>query len=356
MRNGYSWSGGPWLIQSWQKGQSITLVPNPEYWGHEPYLSKVVFRVITDTSTEADDYQAGRFDLLYPQPASAVVTQLRTVPDSQLLVQPGLDYEGVWLNVTSFPLDDVRVRQALAYATDRAALVRQVLGSVDGTLAPLQGSVSSRDARYSSSPFSRYSPDPQMVTQLMSAAGWARGPDGIWAKNGQEAAIQIKSAAGTQRQLLVQSLLQAQWSRAGFSVSVENEPVGVLVGQDLPIGNYQVAVYDESPASPDPGQCVLWCSADVPAPSNHYTGQNWSRISDRSLDASWGAADAELDPSKRAQDVKAGETALANLVPVIPIDNLPDVLVWRTRLAGPIGDNGSSGPFWNMEQWYLAGR
>ncbi|HEV2369428.1 MAG TPA: ABC transporter substrate-binding protein [Acidimicrobiales bacterium] len=353
MRNGYSWSGGPWLIQSWQKGQSITLVPNPQYWGKKPYLDKVVFQIITDTSTEASDYKAGRFDLVYPQPAASVVATLHEVPGSQLVVRPSLDYEGIWLNVTKAPLDDVKVRQALAYATDRNAIVRQALGSVDAGLKPLQSSIPPGETTFAAAAFSRYAPNPAMVDQLMTGAGWARGAGGTWVKNGQPATIQIKSTAGTERRALMESLLQSQWSAAGFSVSVQDESVGTLVGQDLPVGNFQTAVYAEFPASPDPGQCVLWCSADVPGPANLDTGQNWTRITDPALDLTWGAADSELNPTKRAQEVKAGQAALANLVPFIPLDNLPDVLAWRTRLRGPVGDDSSSGPFWNMEQWYL---
>lgn len=49
MRNGYSFSGGPWIIDHWTRGQEVKLVRNPNYWGKKPNLDAVVFKIITDT-------------------------------------------------------------------------------------------------------------------------------------------------------------------------------------------------------------------------------------------------------------------------------------------------------------------
>ena len=355
MRNGYSWSGGPWLIQSWEKGQSITLVPNTNYWGPKPNLDRVTFEIVTDTASEVERYKAGRFDLIYPQPDAGLAGSVARLSGSTLQVYPGLAYEGVWFNVTHFPLDDLAVRQALAYATDRTRIVTDALAHLQPRIAALQGSIAPSDAPFASVPFSRYVANPTMVTNLMTGAGWAKDPAGIWSKGGQEAAVQLKSTAGNARRDLIESALSEQWRAAGFAVSIQNESFSTLFGTDLPAGNFQAAVYANFPASPDPGQCVVWCSANIPAPANQNSGQNWTRINDPALDLVWAAADGELNPVKRTQDVRAGEAELANQVPFIPLDVLPDLLVRRDRLAGPVGDDASSGPFWNMERWYLEG-
>ncbi|MDN5855170.1 MAG: ABC transporter substrate-binding protein, partial [Actinomycetia bacterium] len=50
MGDGYSFSGGPWIIDSWERGTSVTLVPNENYWGDKPHLDKVTFVFIPDTA------------------------------------------------------------------------------------------------------------------------------------------------------------------------------------------------------------------------------------------------------------------------------------------------------------------
>ena len=354
MKNGYSWSGGPWIIQAWQKGQSITLVPNPNYWGQKPYLSKVVFQIISDTSAEAQDYKTGQFQMIYPQPQVTLADTVKAIPNSNFKVFNSLDYEGIWFNVTKAPLDDVRVRQALAYATDRNTIVSQLFGPIDPTLKPLQSSIPPSNAQYAVTPYAKYSLDLNKVTQLMTSAGWTKGPDGIWAKGGQPATIQIKSTAGNNRRALMEQILQSQWKAAGFNLTIQNEAAGTLFGEDLPSGNFQAGIYAQVPSSPDPGQCTIWCSANIPGPTNQNSGQNWDRINDPSLDNTWGPADTELNASKRTDLVKAGQNALGNLVPFIPIDPLPDVLVWSSKIKGPVADDDTTGAFWNMNYWWLS--
>ncbi|HEV2369427.1 MAG TPA: peptide ABC transporter substrate-binding protein [Acidimicrobiales bacterium] len=353
MKNGYSWSGGPWIIQSWVKGQSMTLVPNPNYWAQKPYISKVVYQFVTDTSAEAQDYKTGQFMMIDPQPQPTLADTVKNLPGSTFKVYPSLNYEGLWFNVQKPPLNDVKVRQALAYATDRQTIVSQLFGSIDPSLQPLQSSIAPSNTAYAVTPYTKYSVNMNQVNQLMTSDGWAKGADGIWAKAGQEATVQIKSTSGNQRRALMEQILQSQWKAAGFNLTIQNETSGTLFGEDLPAGNFQAGIYAQTPTSPDPGQCVIWCSANIPGPANQNSGENWDRLSDPSLDNTWGPADTELNTTTRTQEVKAGQTALANLVPFIPIDPLPIVLVWSNKLHGPIAQNPTLGAFWNMNQWWI---
>jgi len=354
MKNGYSWSGGPWVIQSWQKGQSLTLVPNPNYWGQKPYIQKVVYQFVSDTSAEAQDYKTGQFAMIYPQPQVTLADTVKNLPNSNFKVYPSLDYEGVWFNVSKAPLDDVRVRQALAYATDRKTIVTQLFGPVDPSLVPLQSSIAPNNTAFATTPFAKYTLNLSMVNQLMTSAGWAMDANHLWAKGGQEANIEVKSTAGNQRRALMEQILQSQWKAAGFNLTISNESAGTLFGSDLPAGNFVAGIYAQVPSSPDPGQCTIWCSANIPGPSNQNSGQNWDRINDPSLDNTWGPADTDLNVASRTQEVKAGQAALANLVPFIPIDPLPNVLVWSSKVKGPVGNNDTTGPFWNMNYWYMS--
>ena len=73
MANGYDFSGGPWILEAWNKGSEIVLVPNENYWGEQPKLDSVTFQIITDTSAEFSAFSSGSVEAIYPQPQLDVV-------------------------------------------------------------------------------------------------------------------------------------------------------------------------------------------------------------------------------------------------------------------------------------------
>ncbi|HZU72597.1 MAG TPA: ABC transporter substrate-binding protein [Acidimicrobiales bacterium] len=357
MKNGYTWSGGPWMMPAngWVKGQSITLVPNPNYYAQKPYLDKVVFQIITDTSSEAKAYQTGQFMMIYPQPQVTLAQTVKNLPNSNFKVYESLNFEGVWFNLQKPPLNDINVRQALGYATDRDLIVSQLFGPIDPSLKALEDGMSPGLTKYYQSNFSKYKLDLTKVDSLMKASGWAKNAAGYWAKNGQEADLTVKSTAGNARRELMEQILQSQWKTAGFNLTVANEQSGTLFGQDLPGGNFQIGIYAQTPTSPDPSNsgCIIFCTVNIPGPANQNSGENWDRVSDPSLDNSFGPADTELNDATRTSEVQKGQQALANLVPFLPLDPLPSVLVWSSKVQGPVGNNPTMGPFWNMNYWHF---
>jgi len=184
MANGYTWSGGPWKIDSWQKGTQATLVPNPNYWGPKPKLDKIVFRFITDSSAEFQAFKADEVQVIYPEPQLDVVDQIKTgLPgiNSVYTADTG-NLEALWFNNGSAPFNDERVRQAVGYAIDRTALVNRLFGAL-GVHQPMN-TINAPVLKDYADPnaWAQYTPDPGKVNQLMTAAGWKKGSDGIWEK------------------------------------------------------------------------------------------------------------------------------------------------------------------------------
>ena len=59
MKNGYDWSGGPWFMK-WDKGVSVTLTPNPKWYGTKPTIKKVIFKILADTAVRVPGVQVRR--------------------------------------------------------------------------------------------------------------------------------------------------------------------------------------------------------------------------------------------------------------------------------------------------------
>ncbi|MGO2111621.1 MAG: ABC transporter substrate-binding protein, partial [Pseudoclavibacter sp.] len=107
MASGYDFSGGPWMIEEWNRGVSVTLVPNEEYWGDQPLLDRVTFQFLADSNSAFQALQSGQVDALYPSPQIDAMAQIEAgIPGVDVEVAPGSgNLEALWMNNEAAPLD-----------------------------------------------------------------------------------------------------------------------------------------------------------------------------------------------------------------------------------------------------------
>ncbi|MDA2890315.1 ABC transporter substrate-binding protein [Mycolicibacterium sp. BiH015] len=142
---------GPFSFLGQKSGDSIALGANPSYWGGPPEVSGVTFRFISEPSTALSALQAGEIDWTDSVPPQRV-TQLRDDESLELVVTPSNDYWYLALNEAREPWNDVRVRQAIAYAIDRDAIVQ---ATSYGTAAKNQLAIPQGNPWFT--PYDRYS-------------------------------------------------------------------------------------------------------------------------------------------------------------------------------------------------------
>jgi len=350
MTNGYKWSGGPWMLDHWTKGQELVLVPNPKYFGDKPNLEKVVFKFIPETAAEVEAYKSAQVAAIYPQ-AQLELQELENAPDTEFSAGKTLSFEALWFNTTKAPLDDVHVRKALAYATDRKAIVDALFKPVDPKIEPIQAIMTPANEKWYSDPFKIYTRDLDKVAEHMKEGGWAKGSDGIWAKGGQKASLELNSTAGNARRERTGEILQSQWKEAGFELKLNYTAAGTIFGEWLPQGNFFMGLYAQTPFSTDPSICSLFCSQNFPP-----NGQNYTRLKSDTLDKAWKAVQTTLDENQRKQLVDEGQQALADELPALPVDPLENILVYNTaKIHGAGGANVVYGPFANLNEWWCTG-
>jgi peptide/nickel transport system substrate-binding protein len=115
---------GPFMFKSWTLGQSLTIVRNPHYWGHKAKLGKVIFRPIGNATTRFQALQTGEvmgYDLVQPQD----LTPIKRNSKLKLLRRAPFNVGYVTIHQgKDSPMNDLKVRQAVAYGLDRRSLVR----------------------------------------------------------------------------------------------------------------------------------------------------------------------------------------------------------------------------------------
>jgi peptide/nickel transport system substrate-binding protein len=356
MKNGYSWSGGPW-IASWAKGDNVTLTPNRRYWGSQAHLDKVVFKFESDTAAEFQAFRSNQVQAIYPQPQIDVVNAIKSgIGNANLRTNAHTAYvEALWINNARPPFNDTAVRQAFAYAIDRVTVVKQLFGGL-GVDQPSNSinpyavkDYSDQDA------FAKYHLDPGMVSKLMTGAGWSKDSKGIWAKAGKEAAFTLTTTIGDKRRQLTAQIVAEELKTAGFNAKLSFQTLSVLGGTMLPNGTADVVLIAGGLTTLTPGQCSAFCSKNVPGPANQQSGQNYFRVQNPQLDRLLEGVDTSLDDGTRRADAKQADDVMAANAVVLPLDPLPDILIWSKRVVGPISDNSIEGMFWNIADWGCTG-
>ncbi len=114
---------GPYILGEWVQADHLTLVPNPNYTGTKPALDKVTFKFISDPSAATSAVLAGDVDVFSGFPAPELLEQFKSNPEFQVLVGSTQGETIAAMNNAHPPLDNVKVREAIAHAIDRTAII-----------------------------------------------------------------------------------------------------------------------------------------------------------------------------------------------------------------------------------------
>ena len=158
---------GPFKLDAWSKGQSLTLVQNPDYWGKKPQVTKAVFTFIQENSTRVNALSSGEVDLIQRVPIENV-EQLKKNGTHVAMSPDGLVHT-LLLDTRTAPFDNIKVRQAFAYSLNVSGFVKDLLKGYGRQLAvPMAPTVSQFDQSIKPYPY-----DPEAAKQLLKEAGVA---------------------------------------------------------------------------------------------------------------------------------------------------------------------------------------
>ncbi|MBV8117828.1 MAG: hypothetical protein JOZ01_07600, partial [Candidatus Eremiobacteraeota bacterium] len=171
---------GPYRFESWTRGEGLRYAANSSYWRGRPRVTHLVVRIVPDPSTNLLLVQSGQLDWNLLAPPQ--VALLRGRPEFAFVKVPTAVVAGLAFNTRHAPLDDARVRRAIAASIDRAAITRKITLGIYAVTDMIQPRFSwafdpaVREPAY----------DPAAADALFDAAGWHRGNDGIRRKGGRQ--------------------------------------------------------------------------------------------------------------------------------------------------------------------------
>ncbi len=352
---------GPYKVDQWIAGQAVVLVPNPNYnlTNNKPAFKKIVFKIVGDTNQLLAQLQTGTVDLITSDATTtAMIPQLDQIARSGKIKPyyvPGSQWEHADFNLNNPLFQDKSVRQAIGYAINRQQIVDKVLY---GKSVVLNTWITPNITQFYATDLNNYAYNPDKARQLLDAAGWTVGSDGIRAKNGKKFSFKYSTTAGNAYRQAVSQLITADLRGVGIDAQLQFIPAQQFFGPQGPITlrTFDIAEFTWVSA-PDPG-CDLYTTAGIPTQANGYTGQNdpgWSNAAnDKLLNQACNDATIALDPTKRAVVYKQEQKIFNDELPVLPLHVRLDISAAPTGLQN-YKPTGSSIPFtWNIADWRLA--
>jgi ABC-type dipeptide transport system, periplasmic component len=287
---------GPFVFESWTPGQEIVIVKNENYWGTKPKVDKVVFKTVPEDTTRVAMVETGEAHVAEQLP----VTELERVQNSANMSLGRFEsfaVDHIGMNVKMKPFDDVRVRQAIAHAIDKEAIIQGVYNNV-GKVA-----ISSLGPKVIG-----YSPniktpeyDLNKAKQLLTEAGYGNGLKATVYLNDNKARINVAE------------VLQSQLKGIGIDLQIQVMEFGAYL-ELAAKGEAQMFIsgWGNATGDGDYNQYNLFHSTSAGVPGNH------SFYSNPKVDALIEAARKEKDPEKRKQIYAEAQQIEMDEVPLLP--------------------------------------
>ncbi len=215
---------GPYKVSNYVPDQSLTVVPNPLYFGQKACLKQIVFVREPDPTSMVTDFTSGKLGLIWQAPLTALTT-LQNDKNAYWVKPQVVSSEHLWdVDTTSAPFNNILAREALSYAIDRATMVKAAFfGTANPALA--DDLISTTNSIYDKS-LNPYPFDLQKAKQLFTEAGVKPGTTfTFWALAGR------RDEWITMAQILQQDLQQI-----GLNLNIERNDVSTWLAKFDPSG------------------------------------------------------------------------------------------------------------------------
>jgi peptide/nickel transport system substrate-binding protein len=305
---------GPFKFVSYDNAQQVVDLDRfPQYWEGAPKLETVRVRVISDMNALQAELQSGRVDIA-PMPTSLspdAVKRLEQDPNLQVKTFTGSNVFLLTINTSAPPLDNVKVRQAIAYAIDRETMIRTLL---QGLGKPAHSIIPEESWAYSTG--QTYSYDPAHAKKLLDEAGFP-DPDGDGPRMRFDKPVIYKlsgsSIAGRQYAGVIQNYLK----EVGIPVEIQTPEQNTFF-DELKRGNFQISYSQWVGGNQDPiFYKDLFATSEIPTETR--PSRNRSRYSNKELDALLDEAVNTFDRQKGLELYKKIQDIVSRDVPVIPL-------------------------------------
>jgi len=361
---------GPYRFVEFKPGDVVKGELNPAYhMANRPFFDTIEMKGGGDAISAARAViQTGEFDYAWNmQVEDDILRRMEQGGKGRVDIVAGGNIEHIQLNntdpwtevdgerssiKTKHPfLTDPAVRQALNLLVDRGAVQEQIYGRTGIATANFLN----QPSRFASKT-TKWELNVDKAAQILEAAGWKKGSDGIRAKDGKKLKMVYQTSINAPRQKN-QAIVKQAAAKAGIDMELKSVTASVYFSSDVANPDTytkfytDIQMYTTTMTQPDPelfmNQFTSW---EVASKENKWQGRNITRWKSEEYDKLYRAAESELDPVKRAAlFIRMNEMVIQNVV-VIPVVFRPRVSAVGNAMR--VEQSGWDSDFWNLPNWY----
>jgi oligopeptide transport system substrate-binding protein len=290
-------TNGPFRVTEMVPNVHLTVVPNPHYWGAKPKLTTITFVVVNDGAVALAKYKNGELDEIGVQPAQAAAVAGDVHLNVDLVKTPALSVFWIVFRLDQAPLNNLKVRQAIAAAIDRDAFIAQIF---QGQGLPAETFIPKGMHGYAPDLGSTQTFDVARARATFAASGVsAKDLSAVKFSYDQSSDFSKATAKFIHDQLK---------TNLGVDITLEALDSNTLNSR-LEAGDFQIAG-------------PLGWMADYPDPSDWFgiflttSSNNFAFYQNKQYDSFVKTAGSDIEPDRRAQEYKQAQSMLANDVPI----------------------------------------
>jgi peptide/nickel transport system substrate-binding protein len=307
---------GPFKLETWEPGVRVVLTRNDQHWGGVPKIRQAIYVPIIEAQARLSAIKTGEIDMTMDVPPDSL-QDLRKDPD---VVVAEANSSAVWyvaLNTRHPALKDKRVRQALNYAVQKDAIIRDIL---KGTAIVATTPLSPVYGPYHEDKTVRYPYDPEKAKALLKEAGYASGFDVTF--------FVPESGSGMQSPVEMGTVIQANLAAVGVRAKIQTMEWGAYLKKYLDSPDMAEMSWNPSIGDPDHMMYMLLSSDRFPPAFNAGYYQN------PRVDELLRKGRTTIDDRERVPLYKEAQRLVMEDAPWIFVDHGKQVIVYRKRVQG----------------------
>jgi peptide/nickel transport system substrate-binding protein len=324
-------SSGPFVIQSWEPTQSMTLVLNDKYKGdHKPAFSEFVIRFIGDSQAQVTALQNGEVDIISPQASGDTLTALQGIDGVTINQGDELSYDHLDLTFAG-PLADQTVREAFLKTIPRQQLVDTLIKPVNPEAEVLNSQLFVPQQEGYAGSVEANGSDAYAEVDIEGAKALLAG---------QTPTIRLMYNINNPNRVAAFEAIQASATEAGFIIEdVGREDWGSQLGSDI----YDAVVFG-------------WISGGVgngtiPQIFASYGGSNYNKYANDTVDSLGEEIQVTVDPEKIVELTQQTDAELFADAYGLPLFQLPGINAHNERVDGTTYMGNQTGVSWNFWEW-----
>ncbi len=342
---------GPYFVSEFKLGSHVIFSRNTFFYGAKPKIDRIIVKLISDTSSLKANLMTGQINMIsavgFP-PDTAILFDdefKRTKQNLNVRFQNSGIFQGVYFNLDNELFKDIKIREALSRTVDKETIVKAFfsnqLQAANGILSPLHPAFQKSSSIYSI----------QKANQILDSAGWKLNSKGVREKSGKQLSFVFKTSAGLKVLENIQVYICEKFKLIGAQCIIKNEPPRTLLGQSVPRGEFDLAMYGQ-PIPADTSITNYFSSKEIPTAQNSWAGGNQIRLNSKDIDSLLIEFDIEANKSKRNSIIRKLEDNISKNYFLIPLYHRREAIVLPKNMTG-LTDSFEGTGFNAPENWVL---